>query len=240
MKENFTVSASLIEHYDDKDWIYYNDIIETPSLNFEKSGQIQYNQKEVHKNSCFLHWPMWAISDLTWYEFTLEERKHLVSEAWKTEWASPEYWGYFNEACKFIVKWWNENKASKEQWISYYRIWKQDREKALNKGYSIVIWYYTNRWFSKDKQDDWVINNSVEHEWKNNWHCVRWWRLVRVENTLMIDNYKWVVDHNIVEIEEITTEYFWSWYIFVLKEDVRDWYEWLSVEDKIKKLKNRK
>jgi len=236
MKEDFKVSSATIEQYSEKDWIYYNDIIETPSLNFENTWKIQYNQKEVHKNSCFLHAPFTALTALTGYKFTLEERKDIVEQAFATEWADPSYWGYFNESCEFLAKWYNENKSSKEQHIWFYRLWKDKLQKAYNKWYLVIEWYEVQQWQRDDWNDDWIYNKSWGEYWKKHWwHLICKWKIDW--KVCIIDNYPWEKT-NIIE-DWWTLKMFINGYIFVIKEDVKDWYQWLLVEDKIKKLKNR-
>lgn len=230
------------EHYSDKDFTWLNDVIETPSKNF-KNTWIEYNQKEVHKNSCFLHWPFWAVSDITGYKFTLEERKALTEQAWKTEWADPSYGGYFNEWVKHIIKYYNENVASKDQWLSYFRLPVNKWDDFMDKGYSVVCGYFTDKNLRSDKYDDWVINFSKwDYDKWGYWHCTRIFK----DNWKykIINNYAWVSNFNIYEVEDIMKLkdkgiFFRNWYVIMLKEDVKDWYQWLDIEDKITKLKNR-
>jgi len=235
--KDFKVSSATIESYGDKDWIYYNDIIEKPSCNFENTLKIQYNQKEVHKRSCFLHAPFTALTALTWYKFTLEERKAIVGQAFDTEWADESYWGYFKESCKFLAKWYNENKVSKDQHIWYYRIWKDKFEKALNKWYLIISGYTVEQGQRADWNDDWIYNNSWGEYWKDYWgHCICVWNVDWKRS--IIDNYPWDKT-NVIE-DWWTLKMFKNWYIFVIKEDVRDGFEGLSVEDKKAKLRKTK
>jgi len=230
------------EQYNDKDFIWLNDIIETPSKNFLNTG-IAYNQKEVHKNSCFLHWPFWAVSDITGYEFTLEERKALTEQAWSSEYADPAWWGYFDYWVKSVCNLYNENHASPSQELSYYRLSFPQWEKFLDKGYSLVCGYFTSKDLRSDKYDDWIINFS---KWDYNksgyWHCVRMFK----ENwkIKIINNYEWVSSFNIYEIEDIKALkdkwiFFRNAYAIVIKEDVKDWYQGLDIEDKKRKLKDR-
>jgi len=213
---------STKEHYSDKDFI---------------------NQKEVHKNSCFLHWPFWAVSDITGHKFTLEERKALTEQAWDTEWADPSYWGYFNEWIKHVCKYYNEKIASPSQRLSYYRLSYPQWEKFLDKGYSLVCGYFTSKAFNSDKYDDWIINFSKwDYSKSGYWHCVRMfkedWKIK------IINNYDWVSNFNIYEIEDVKALkekwiFFKNAYAILIKEPVLDWWEWLTVEDKIARLKKR-
>lgn len=230
-------SKSLVEQYSDKDIIFKNNwIIETPSCNFLNTGRIQYNQKDVHNNSCFVHWPLTAISALTGYTFTLEERKEITDLCFKEDWADPEWWWKFQEACNFIAKWYSDYKMSKDQRLDCIRIWKADWDKISNKWYLIVTWYNVQDWNRADRNDDWKHNKSLWAYWKNYWwHCICIWKVNWWDR--LVDNYKWM-SYNIVKSYEWLQMYT-NWYFFVIKEDVKDWYEWLNLEDKQKKLAKR-
>ncbi len=230
------------EHYNKEDWIYRNDIIETPSLNF-LSNKIMYNQKDIHKNCCFLHWPFWTISDITWYRFTNEERQALVDFAWTTPYADPEWWGYLSYWMKWAIENYNKNHWTKEHWLEYYQIPVNKFEQFMDKGYSIDCGYHTSKDFSQDKYDDWEINFSgwdyTPWKW---WHCVRMFK--KDWKIKIVNNYPSTSNFNIFEIEDIMDLYrkwilFANWYVVMIKDGTKDWYEWLSLEDKIEKLRNR-
>jgi len=227
------------EVYNDKDYVWKWDIIETPSLNFKKAWEIQYHQ---HWNTCFLYWPMWAVSDLTWYEFVKEAQEDLVVEAWASKYADPKWWWYFWYWIKSVCDLYNERYAENSQWLEYYRVPKKDWEEWLDRWYSIVIWYKHSKEWVNDKRDDWIINKSnTEYDWTEDWywHCTR---LIKYDwKYYIVNNYSWT-SQNIFEIDNYkdNTSLFAFWYIPVLLEDVKDWYQWLSLEEKEEKLKNRK
>jgi len=232
-----------IEKYNDKDWEYLWDIIETPSKNFLNTN-IQYNQREIHKNCCFLHWPMWVISDITWYRFTDKERQDLVDFAWTTPYADPAWWGYLSYWMKWAIENYNKNHWSKEHFLEYYRIPVYKFKDFLDKWYSVNCGYHTSDAFNKDKYDDWIINFSwwKYKPWK--WgHCVRMFK--QDWKYKIVNNYDWVSKSNIFEIEnpdELFKSWilFTNWYVVVLKDWTKDWYEGLSLKDKENKLRNRK
>ncbi len=227
------VSSATIESYWEKDWEWkkYKDIIETPSLNFKKSWEIQYNQDVIHPMSCFIHWPLTALSALTGRRFTEEERLELVEWAWKTNWADPQWWGYFNEAIKYITKWYNAKYATDSTRISYYKIPKWEFKEAHKKNYLVVTWYMIEQWQRDDRNDDWTYNNSKGEYWKDYWwHCI-------CSEPDIVDNYFW---KRINIIKNETLKLFTNWYIFVIKQNVRNWYELSDVKDKIAKLEDRK
>jgi len=230
------------EHYNDKDFTWLNDIIETPSKNFLNTW-IAYNQREVHKNSCFLHWPFWAVSDITGYKFTLEERKELTEQAWASEYANPKWGGYFDYWVKQVCKLYNEKHASPSQRLSYYRLSFPQREKFLDKGYSLVCWYFTSKALRADKYDDDTINFSKwDYDKSGYWHCVRMFK--EDWKVKIVNNYEWVSNYNIFEIEDIKKLkdkgiFFKNAYAVIIKEPVLDGWEWLDVKQKIAKLKAR-
>ena len=249
-KKNITEleTQDTLEKYDDRDFIRKWDIIETPSKNF-LSEKITYDQNDIHKNSCFVHWPFWCISDITWYRFTDEERKAVVDYAWTTPFADPEWWWYLSHWMKWAVNAYNRKFIKKHKLI-YYRIPIQDFDKFLDKWYSINCGYHTSREFSRDKLDDWIINFSwwkfAPWEW---WHCVRMFK--QDWKYKIVNNYPSTSKYNIFEIEnpiELFESWimFQYWYVTQIKEksvewwDVKDWYEGLSLKDKVKKLNNRK
>jgi len=90
MEEN-QIKCGTVEKYSNDDFKIWNDIIEETPKTFW-IDQIQYNQNLVHSNSCFLHWPAGAISDLLWYKWKTDELKTMVDYCWKQEWADPEWW----------------------------------------------------------------------------------------------------------------------------------------------------
>jgi len=234
MKET---SKSLVEQYSDKDWIWKWDIIERPSKNFLNQWRIQYNQKEVHKNSCFAHWPFTAITAITGHKFSLDERKKIVNEMWTKDWADPEWWWKFQESVNFMCKYVNDNWIlGKNQKLVYYRIPNRQWEEAEDKDYMIVTWYIVQQWNSADRKDDWSYNKSLWEYGKNYWgHCIC---ICKVNwNKKLVDNYKWR-SYNIVNWYDWLKMYT-NWYIFAIKEDIKDWYEWLSLADKTKKLASR-
>jgi hypothetical protein len=236
------VSAGLKEVYDQRDYRIFNDIIEPARYSFWDK-KMEYNQDKVHRNSCFIHWFVWALTDLTWYVFAVDEIKKLVDEAWTTDWADESWGWYFQQAGKFVVKKFNEKWIKN---ISYYRVSYWEYKKLLELGYSIVVWFNVSREIMRDKEDDGILNHSWWAYWTTtNWHCVRIsmnsWKVYVIDNYVWKNNYK-----NIYEIKDIEAEckqwnFFTCWYIFVIKEKwVRDWYEGLTTDMKVVKLRARK
>lgn len=229
-----------IEQYSDKDWNWKWDLIEKPSKNFLNTWKTEYNQNEVHKSSCYAHWPFTAITAITGYEFSLEERKKIVDECWTKDWADPTRWGKFQESVNFMCQYVNKNWILwKDQKLDYYRVPNRQWDEALAKWYLIVTGYIVEQWNRADRADDWEYNNSQWKYWKKYWwHCICLWRIDWKD--YVIDNYKWRRDNNIVEWYE-SLEMYTNWYIFVIKEEwVRDWYEGLDLDWKLKKLSQRK
>ena len=227
------------EWYSYDDYVLYNDILEQAPSNFW-FNQKQYNQNLVHRNSCFIHWPAWALSDLLWINWFTEELEDMTLEAFDESWADPSWWWYFQPAVKFVA----EKARAKGFNIWYYRIPYWDWESALNRGYSIVTWYKISKEQKADKKDDWILNFSTWDYWPTKGgHCIRLTKLRW--SVVVVDNYYKVTDFNTYKVSDIIKQvkewnFFTCWYIYVMKEAVRDWYQGMTVKQKIEKLRNRK
>lgn len=201
-----------------------------PTL-FEKDDIIfEYNQWS--SVDCTIYWAVWAVSDLTNYEYTKEHIANLVETSfepkrWRIRWN-----GWFVEnACHLIKDDWNNNPelVAKYGKIAYYRVKKVNDEIIqwiLDKKYTLVGNRSTASEFTSDYRTDWVLDGK-DFWTKTNWHCID------------IISYKWVrseknsykgrktydgkKDCNIFELKhklaEITN-YWPNFYLFTLvKED---------------------
>ena len=233
------------EHYNKEDWVFKNNIIETPSKNF-LSENIMYDQKDIHKNCCFLHWPFWVISDITWYRFTNEERQALVDFAWTTPYADPKWWWYFWYWVKSAIDLFNSKYSKKWERLESERFNMKDFwQQFIDKDYSIIIWYKNTKKLVQDKRDDWILNFSWwEYHWTDEWvwHCTR---MTDIEDeNKIINNYGWY-SNNIFWIDDYEKQidnwmFFENWYVLLLKDWTKDWTEWFTLEQNEEFLKNRK
>jgi hypothetical protein len=86
-----------------------------PSILFAQNN-IEYNQNEVSKVSCPIHSSITALSSLTGYRFTLEERKELWQKALALG-ANPNVGWNLSSAIDLVRKYWNGKQ--KQQVLSF-------------------------------------------------------------------------------------------------------------------------
>ncbi len=153
-----------------------------------------YNQWKLKRtrNWCWLYWSAWAISDLTWYEFSEEEMLDITNLAESKYWRKEDWWMYMSRAVDCLRNWWN-TKFPNDKLISFrLKIWDEKSTEALKKNHSLVIWYRTSSAYYKDSQDNWVI------DWED--FSKNWWHLVRCnigDKAIHIDdNYFWKKKYN--------------------------------------------
>ena len=232
-----------IEKYNEKDFFYKRNIIETPSNNFFNTWKKEYRQT---KNMCFIFWAIWCVSDNTWYKFSKDETMEIekqVLSSWK---ASKKTWWTMWVWMNAVVNFYNNNIAKKWTKLIYYRLPHYKFNEFLDKWYSIQIAYHSSKDLLKDRGDDWILNFSLwdyNDEWY--WHCVRFTKKSSDDKIFLINNYP-KRKNNIWEIKNlddffIKNIFFKYWYICLIEEEwVKDWFSGLSIEDKIKKLNPRK
>lgn len=140
---------------------------------------IQYNQKDVSSVSCTIHGAIGAVSDLTGYTYSLEERKALWDEAIALG-ASSIGW-YINKAVDLVKK-----RAKFD--LQYHRVTLGSRPffDALDKGYTIVVGYSGNTEYNMDRNDG--VLDQVSFGDSTYAHCVRMTKSGR-DYELIVDNY---------------------------------------------------
>jgi len=151
----------ISEVTDKRDWLGADiDLPRSPkgTDSFVKNGSIQYNQNDVHKNSCTLHGAMTAYSGLTGYEFSLDERKEIYQEALKRGFDNSIGW-YIYSAVKLIAEWANKHCPVEVEYFRY-NIGTPDFNKALRLGYMPVIGYRGNREYNADRDDNGIIDKE--------------------------------------------------------------------------------
>jgi len=207
----------IAEAYSESDWTMWwvinRDDIAPPSHTFSEN-QIQYNQNEYRKNGCTIYASMWAYSDLTGYEFTLQERKDLYDLAVE-QGLDPSFWWY-------VHKWFDLIRTFKED-VSYarVRIWSDDYRKALKLWFSLVTWYGWNRTYNKDRDDNRIVESN--DRWDPSYHHAI--RHTLVDDKLNIpDNYLWrgsnVYAFPELEEKQKSWELFARWYFYFKKIDI--------------------
>lgn len=201
-----------------------------PKLYKKDEIRFEYNQRKWSRGrvSCTIFAAMWAVSDLTNYEFSETEAKNIDD----TSYNNPEYahirlpwkWWYVSHAVDHMRKWWNGNEELvKKYWnLASYRISKYDDEMiedAINNLYTIDWNLCPTAEYILDYTEDWMVDGT-NFWYDTNWHslcviCKDWQRSVK-------DNYKWA-KYNIYwlknKLSKITN--FWPcFYVFTLvKED---------------------
>lgn len=150
-----------------------------------KYSGIQYNQKEVNAYSCTIHGSLGAVSDLTGYVFSLEERKEIWAEAVKLG-ARPDYGWSASEAVDLVRRWWNARMPDK---LISARVDRKSTQfwNVIDLGYSLVVNYRGNSAYQKDKSDGRLDGT--------NFGIPTFGHIVRVtkgdkEDLLIVDNYK--------------------------------------------------
>ena len=223
-----------------RDWIYHEWMkLPTPQFKYDDK-MIAYNQNSYHdwKMACTIISALTALWNNCWIKPTNSQINKLIQEA-KKEWYDYKKWWYVQKAVNFVKKW-----AEKEYWmkLAYFRAYYSDFKYLTSKGFNLSWGYNNHDWVTKDKLEDGILWNDIKYWDFKYWHS---FNLCEIDwNFCGLDNYVWKRKYNIFEIQNISKlvkawVFFKYAYFFVNLEEVRKWYEWLSVEEKIKKLKNR-
>ena len=198
-----------IEVYGEADWKLGSipELVKAPHTFFEQ--QIQYNQLDTWATDCTLYWSMWAVSDLTWKVWTLEERKE-IHELALDEWLDPASGRWLHKAVDLIRR----NSSN----ISSLRVEMNSKDlwDVLELWYSVITWYKWNRQYSDDVDDNCIVETA--EIWKSTyWHCLR---VTKVKDKIyVIDNYFWrkvcnVYRHAVFQEQIDNWVFFYNWYIY--------------------------
>lgn len=219
--ENFELENQwLINEVKDTDYLFWTDNI-TINQN-TNTIKYEYNQSAQTRtrNACVLYWNCWAVSDLTWYNFSKAELLEIVELAEK-KYGWSESWGMsFSRWTDCVRNWWNTKFPDKQLITFRLDIWSDKFFEALNKWHSLTIWYKTSKDYLIDSQEDWII------QWED--FSKNWWHLVRVykkwDDLRIIDNYFWKKIYNDYinnKIEKLQKNwvYFISAYLYLYNND---------------------
>jgi hypothetical protein len=175
----------ISEKIDQRDFEFAGDINELNlpiPLNAQKG--VYYNQKEVSDMSCTIHACMGAITDLTGYVFSLEERKKLWEEA-KKQGASDSYGWYVSDAVNLVRKY--VNTLGIGNFVTVRTTFGSDVfYKAIKQGYSGIGIYKGNKLYNEDIADDGVVEETNLTGNSTYSHCIRYVWGIGVE---VRDNY---------------------------------------------------
>lgn len=133
-------------------------------------NKIQYNQDEVHKYSCTIHGAIGALSDLSGYVFTLDERKAMLAEALTQGFDVTVGW-YVNRAVDLVRRFWN-TKNPKDT-VSSFAVGLRTAEfyDAIELGYSVDLSFNGNKALQTDKQDG--VLDGTDFGVSTYGHCIR-------------------------------------------------------------------
>lgn len=113
--------------------------------------QIQTHQPDVHANSCTVHGAFGCVSDLTGYEFTLEQRKEMWNEA-LARGADPSVGWYMQKAVD-LVRQFASRYTGIELMTFRVELLSEDFLKAIEKGYTVNVGYSGNSAYNDDRKD---------------------------------------------------------------------------------------
>lgn len=172
--------------------------------------------------SCWLFWNMWAISDLTWYEFTEEDKLEIQKLAVDEYGLQVPGGMYMSKAVDCLRTWWNK-KFPENKLLSFRTtIWSDLFNEVQAKWHSLVVWYKTSPEYFKDSQDDGKISKEDFPK--------KWGHLVRTNfNTIVKidDNYFGKKKFNTYENNKIVKlkenwVFFPSAYFFLKDTSIQD------------------
>jgi len=225
---------------DEKDWVLksWTKILK-PQYSYDELRKSFY-QSPVNRNSCSVHWVFTMLANTFNVDFPLEERKAVWQQCLDNG-ASNE-WGYwFAKAIKQVHSWCSEHKGLE---FNYFSIQKEDFLKYAEQWFAIYWGYRMLEWASRDYIKDGVLWDDIEDYWNvKGWHAVCFtmidWKFWFVNNYPDKTKFNEVKFHNLDELLK-TNFFFNTGYICATTDEVvRQWYNFLSLSEKIKKLSER-
>ena len=195
-------------------------LLPKPAHTFAEN-KIQYHQPDVSPVSCTLHGALGAVSDLTGYTFTLEERKQLWAKAVSLG-ANSIGW-YVDLAVDLVRRYWNE----KNNKLVTFAVNLNDStfNDVVSKQYSVVVGYRGNIDYNFDYREDGKLDKTSFGNTVYG-HCVRLVEKDADTLNMIVDNYS-AGTHNIYSIPKANMKalvdngvFFKVGYIFVNANDV--------------------
>lgn len=182
--------------------------------------RIQYDQKEINAFSCTLHGAIGALSDLTGYTFSVDERKEILGIAVSKGFDLNRGW-YIANAVDVVRNFWNSKHPDQQVITFRVEVGSQEFFNALKQNYSVVFGYNGNGKYQSDFQDGKL--DKTEFGKSTYGHCIRIADLPDIGTA--IDNYFKRLDVNAYYLPESNIEtllrngvFQRSGYVFVLKE----------------------
>lgn len=188
--------------------------------------EIQYHQPDVAKNSCSVHGAMGTVSDLTNYEYSLNERKHIWDEALENGATNEVGWS-LRGATDLVRGVWN-GRFPEDQLVTFrIRLNSQECLNAIESGYTVYCGYRGNSTYNKDFKEDGVLD-SITFGASTYGHAVRMVQDKHDKDSMnaIVDNYNKSSRPNIYTFKKehlrdlvANGVFFSSGYLFVSKVD---------------------
>lgn len=228
------------------DWTIINwEKLLKPQFNYNDLKHT-YRQSEVSKSSCSIHWILWVLANNFNKTISLWQRKDIWAEAIKRG-ASEEWWWRFHKAIKLVQEYFSENKDLD---FKYFTVPTSEILPYLDKWFSVYWGVKIKEWYNADKLADWFLWD-VESYWEDRfWHAI-FFQKFSDWNYWYVDNYfdertnKSKTKYNEVRFRDFNDLlekwiFFNTCYICIPEEEiVRNWYNFLTLEEKQKKLSER-
>jgi len=221
----------IADKIDERDFLVSNNIDKEFPLakHTYKDTKIEYNQKEVHENSCTLHSALGAFSDLTGYKFSISERKKLWEEA-KKRGASEDWGWYLVDAVNLVREYVNTLNIGKFI-TARVGIATSEFYQVLKRGYSVATSYNGNEAYNTDLLDDGIIQDGKVGD-RAYGHAMRVYDITpdTKSNICAVDNYTgsktWKNHYIIDNIERLYSNGTWNvnGYVFLYDEPDIDKY----------------
>lgn len=147
---------------------------------------IEYHQPEVSKVSCTVHGALGAVSDLTGFRFTLDQRRILWREALRL--GAQEGWGWYVSKAVDLVRKYSKDFIGDEFVTFQVEIGSPEFKDCLEKGYSVVTSFRGNKAYNEDQADG-MLNKYAFGAYTYG-HCIRIAKSkVEDPNHQVVDNY---------------------------------------------------
>ena len=156
----------------------------------------EYHQPEVSNSSCSIHAWIWVISNLYDNFIRLDVRSNLRNQAienWAWEWI----WWYIYKAVDLIRNWNNKNYNE----VTTFKIknWSEIFYELIEKWYICQTWYKWDMNWIRDKNEDWVLDETFKVENPLYWHSVDIFK--KEWDMYILDSYKKTAKYNIYRIQ---------------------------------------